>query len=415
MPVKLPDWASELFKPHRVKCLHGGRGSSKSWTVARSLLIQAAQRPLRILCAREVQKSIKDSVHRLLCDQIEAMGIGHLFDPLETEIRGKNGSVFLFAGLAQHTVESIKSFEGVDVVWIEEAQVVTKRSWDVLTPTIRKPGSEIWITMNPDMETDETYVRFVKNPRPEWFVMQVNYRENPWFNEVLEAERLDTLRRDPDNYENIWEGKPKRVAEGAIYAGEIDRCYSENRVRFVPYDPALTVHTVWDLGWNDSMTIGFVQRSGSELRLIDFIEDSFKTLDHYVKEIESKPYRVGTYFIPHDGRARDFKSGKSTEEILTGMGKTVTVLSQLSVEEGIKLARMTFPRVYFDKDKCSELLEHLKRYRRTINQRTNEPGVPLHDEHSHAADMFRYIAMSSDLMTNDSFGTTLSYPKMSFA
>lgn len=157
--VQFPAKLEFLFKPARYKVAHGGRGSAKSWGFARALLILAAQKPLRILCTREVQKSIKDSVHRLLSDQIQAMGLGHLYQVLETEIRGANGSLFVFAGLAQHTVESIKSFEGVDIVWVEEAQAVSKRSWDVLIPTIRKPGSEIWISFNPLLETDETYQR----------------------------------------------------------------------------------------------------------------------------------------------------------------------------------------------------------------------------------------------------------------
>ena len=146
-----------LFEPARYKVAHGGRGSGKSWAFARALILMAAKKPLRILCGREVQKSIKDSVHRLLNDQIQALGLGASFDVLENEIRGKNGSLFLFAGLSQHTVESIKSFEGVDICWLEEAQVITKRSYDVLLPTIRKDGSEVWLSLNPDMDTDETY------------------------------------------------------------------------------------------------------------------------------------------------------------------------------------------------------------------------------------------------------------------
>lgn len=384
LEVDFPPKLTFLFKPSRYKVAHGGRGSGKSWAFARALIIKAYQKPIRVLCGREVQKSIKDSVHRLLSDQIQEMGLGFAFEVLESEIRGRNGSLFLFAGLAQHTVESIKSFEGVDVCWLEEAQVISKRSYDVLLPTIRKDGSEVWISFNPDMETDETYQRFVANPPGNAIVEQVNWRDNPWFPPVLEAERLETLRRDPENYENIWEGKPKRVAEGAIYAAEIDRAYQENRVRLVPYDPLLSVHWVFDLGWNDSMVIGAFQRRASEIACIDYIEDSFRTLDYYIAEIEKKPYRVGTYFIPHDGRSRDFKTGKSTQEILEGMGKTVVVLPQMSIEEGIKATRMMFPRVYFDKEKTDKLLEHLKRYRRTINLRTNEPGAPLHDEHSHA-------------------------------
>lgn len=412
--VQFPKKLACLFKPKRHKVAHGGRGSAKSWGFARALLILAAQKPLRVLCAREVQKSIKDSVHRLLSDQIQALGLGASYEVFETEIRGKNGSLFLFAGLSSHTVESIKSFEGVDVVWVEEAQVVTKRSWDVLTPTIRKDGSEIWITLNPDMETDETYQRFVHGQpeeSEESFVVQMNWRDNPWFPPVLEKERQATLVRDPDNYQNIWEGEPKRVSEGAIYRLEIERLYADKRIRPVPYDPLLQVHTVWDLGWNDAMTIGLWQRQGGEVRCIGYIEDSHRTLDSYVAELEKNPYRWGTDFIPHDGRARNTQTGKSTEEALKAMGRNVVVLPQLAIEEGIKAARMMFPRVYLDEDKTARLVECLKRYRRQINERTQEPGAPLHDEFSHGADMFRYAGMAVEQMGNAEKAKPIEYKR----
>lgn len=415
MNIEIPRKLQPLFQPRRRKVAYGGRGSGKSWGFARALLVLAAQRPIRVLCAREVQKSIKDSVHRLLSDQIQAIGLGSFFDILDTEIRGKNGSLFLFAGLASHTVESIKSFEGCDVCWVEEAQTVTKRSWDVLTPTIRKSGSEIWVTFNPDMETDETYQRFVVHAGPDDFVISMNYDDNPWFGEELELERQDTLRRDPDNYPNIWGGVPKRVAEGAIYRHEVERLFAESRVRPVPYDPLLKVHTVWDLGWNDAMTIGCWQRSGAEVRCINYIEDSHRTLDSYVAELEKNPYRWGTDFIPHDGRARNIQTGKSTEEALSAMGRNVKVLPQLDIEEGIKAARMMFPRVYFDEDKTKRLMECLKRYQRSINERTREPGAPLHDEFSHGADMFRYAGMAVEEMGNTPPMKPIVYPKRMLA
>ena len=143
MQVDFPEKLGFLFEPSRYKVAYGGRGSAKSWSFARALLVKGKSKKHRILCAREVQKSIKDSVHKLLSDQIQVMGMGDFYEVIENAIRGKNGTEFAFAGLASHTVESIKSFEGVDIVWIEEAQVVTKRSWDVLIPTIRKDDSEI--------------------------------------------------------------------------------------------------------------------------------------------------------------------------------------------------------------------------------------------------------------------------------
>lgn len=392
-----------LFKPARYKVAHGGRGSGKSWGFARALLIMAAAQPLRVLCTREVQKSIKDSVHKLLSDQIQDLGLGDFFEVLETVIRGKNGSEFSFAGLASHTINSIKSYEGVDRVWIEEGQAVTKRSWDVLIPTIRKPGSEIWVTYNPELESDETHQRFAVNPPPGAVVAEMNYVDNPWFPKELEAERLHakaTMR--VEEYAHIWEGKCKPAVEGAIYFDEISRAETEGRIRDVPADPLLKVHAVWDLGWNDSMSIILVQRSASEVRIIDYIEDSHRTLADYALDLKAMPYNWGADYLPHDGFSKDFKTGKSAEEILKQLGRTVEATPKMDIEGGIKAARISFSRMYFDKTKAARLIECLKRYRRHINQITNEPGAPLHDQYSHGADAFRYMALAVDQMSNDS-------------
>lgn len=407
--VSIPKALLPLFQPRRYKVLHGGRGSGKSWSVARALIALCASKPLRVLCARETQKSIQESVHRLLKDQIGLMGLDALFDVQEARILGKNGSEITFVGIRQQGVANMKSYEGTDICWIEEAQVVTQKSWDVLIPTIRKPGSEIWITFNPELDSDPTYSRFVADPPSEAWVQQVNWSDNPWFPAELDKERQDWKRRDPVGYETVWEGKCRPAVEGAIYAREIDQLQRENRVRAVPYDPLLKVHTVWDLGWNDSMSIILCQRSASEVRIIDYIEDSYRTLDSYVSELRGRLLNWGADYIPHDGRAKDFKTGKSTEEMLRAMGRNPRVLGQESIEEGIKRARMVFPRCYFDKDKTATLVNSLRRYRRQVNQTTNEPGAPLHDEHSHAADAFRYLAMALDSMRNDSFGEKIKY------
>jgi len=399
--AEFPAKLKPLFAPKRYKVLYGGRGGAKSWGVARALLIQGASRPMRILCAREVQRSMRDSVHRLLTDQVVELGLESFYEVLDNEIRGKNGTLFIFTGLASHTVDSIKSYEGVDIVWIEEAHGVSKKSWATLIPTIRKEGSEIWMTLNPNMDTDETWVRFCTGVNDDTVLIEANWRDNPWFPDVLNTERLKDQARDPVEYEHIWEGKPRRVAEGAIYRLEIEQVYAEKRVCPVPYDPLLPVHTVWDLGWNDAMTIGFVQRSPRDVRIIDYIEDSHRTLDWYVGEIEKRPWRWGSDFIPHDGRTRNFQTGKSTEEQLQAMKRKPVVLPQAGIEEGIKAARMLWPKCYFDVTKTARLLECLKRYRRQINQATNEPIAPLHDEHSHGADMYRYIGQSVDLMGGD--------------
>ena len=177
--IEFPRKLQFLFEPHRYKCAYGGRGGAKSWGFARALLIQGAEKPLRILCTREVQKSIKDSVHSLLTDQIQAMGLGGHYQVLDNEIRGKNGTLILFAGLASHTVESIKSFEGLDRVWCEEARSISEKSWRVLIPTIRKPESEIWISFNAELDDDPAYIRFVANQPPDCVTVKINYEDNP--------------------------------------------------------------------------------------------------------------------------------------------------------------------------------------------------------------------------------------------
>lgn len=418
MTWQMPEALEFLFQPSRYKVARGGRGSGKSWGFARALLIQAYQTPLRVLCTREVQKSIKQSVYQLLKDQIEALGLDAEYEVLSTEIRGRNGSSFYFAGLSDLTADSIKSFEGVDRVWVEEGQSITARSWKILIPTIRKEGSEIWVSYNPELETDETHQRFVVNPPPGCISVLMNWADNPWFPPVLEQERQHAKATMSEHeYRNVWEGECLPAVTGAIYFDEVASLERGGRVREVPHDPLLKLHAIWDLGWNDSMSIILAQRQGSELRVIEYIEDSHRTLADYVADLKAKKYNDqpvnwGTDYLPHDGFSKDFKTGKSADEILTALGRRVQQIPKMDVEGGIKAARSIFSRLYLDKDKTTRLVECLKRYRRQINQTTNEPGAPLHDEFSHGADAFRYLALCADLMSNDEWGAPLKYPKL---
>jgi phage terminase large subunit len=204
-----------------------------------------------------------------------------------------------------------------------------------------------------------------------------------------------------EEYEHIWEGKAKRVAEGAIYRHEIEAMFADKRACPVPYDLLLPVHTVWDLGWKDAMTIILVQRTPTTVNVIDYIEDSNRTYAWYVAELDKRPFRWGTDYLPHDGAACNPQTGISSIQTLKNLGRKVAdPLPAIDVEEGIKQARMVFPKCYFDQHKAARLLECLKRYRRAINQRTNEPSGPLHDEYSHGADAFRYLGMAVPLMRN---------------
>ena len=401
MPNQFPSKLKFLFQPSRYKVAYGGRGSGKSWGFARALLMQGTEKKMRILCAREIQKSIKQSVHTLLKDQIQALGLGQFYEVVETAIRGINGTEISFTGLATNTVESIKSYEGVDIVWIEEAQTVSKRSYDILVPTIRKPDSEIWVTFNPYMDTDDTYRRFIINKPADAVVVKMNYDDNHWFPDVLEKERARCQAQNPEDYGNIWLGETKAAADGAIYHNEIRQAQEEGRIISVPADRLLKTNVVMDLGWNDSMAIILCQRSLSEIRVIDYIEDDHRTLDSYSDQLKQLGHNWGKMYLPHDARNRDFKHGVSAEEIMQRLGWDTEIVPKSDIETGIKLARMTFDRAYFDTNKCARLIECLKNYRRAINQTTQEPQAPLHDSYSHGADAWRYTCAVVDIMSNE--------------
>lgn len=399
-----PEKLGFLFHPAPYKVARGGRGGAKSWGFARALLILGLQEKLRILCAREIQDSIRQSVHKLLEDQIDLMGFGSRYNVLRDEIRGANGTEFAFSGLSVHTVDTIKSFEGVDVVWVEEAQVVTKRSWDILIPTIRKENSEIWVSYNPDLETDDTHQRWTIHPPAGAVNVEINYRDNPWHNELQEAKRVHCQITDPDNYDNIWEGKCRPAVEGAIYFKQIQELEAQRRICNVPYDPMLKTHVIVDLGWTDDMSIVMVQKHSSEIRIIDYIEGSHLTLADYSEQLKDLRYNWGKLWLPHDGFSKDVKMGKSSADILKRLGWDVPQkmdIVQMSVEEGIRVTRLLFNRMYFDKAKTTDLIEHLKRYRRRMNKQTESAGSPLHDDHSHGADALRYMAINIDRMRNE--------------
>lgn len=204
----------------RYKVCPGGRGRGASWNMTRGLLTEAAIKPLRVLCTREIQASIKDSVHRLLQDQIKELGLEKYYLVQKDSIYSSVGSEFLFKGL-RHNAAEVKSTEGVDRVFVEEAEKVSAESWDVLIPTIRKEGSEIWVAFNPDLEKSATYQRFVVNPPPGAIVIPMTYEDNPWFSETLRAEMEYDRRTDPEKYNHVWLGKPKRYSNALIFRGKI--------------------------------------------------------------------------------------------------------------------------------------------------------------------------------------------------
>jgi phage terminase large subunit len=265
MNAEFPEKLEFLFEPHRYKIGWGGRGSAKSWSFARALLIQGATRRLRILCARETQKSLKDSVHTLLRDQVELLGFRHRYHVGEAVIEGNNGTEIIFAGL-KHNVNNIKSVEACDIVWVEEAQSVSDASWEVLIPTIRKNGSEIWASLNPLLETDATYKRFILNPPPNAKVVKIGWQDNPWFPDVLRIEMEHLRDTDPKAYQHVWEGACKSAVDGAIYGEELKKAEAEGRITTVSCDRTKPVQTF--LGSGLRRFDGDLARTGDERRAL---------------------------------------------------------------------------------------------------------------------------------------------------
>jgi len=405
LKVELPEKLLPLLKPNRYKTAYGGRYALKSWSFARALISLAAQKKLRVLCARETQKSIDESVHYLLKSQIERMGLADKFDIQATWIGGPNGSEFVFAGIRQQGVANLKSFEDVDICWVEEAQVVTKKSWDVLIPTIRKPGSEIWITFNTELDTDETYQRFVIDPPDGAFVVKMGWEDNAWMTPEMERERLLMLKRDPIGYKTTWGGEPRSAVEGAIYAQEIDQLLRSGRFTTVSHDPSLHTHTVWDLGWNDQTVVLLVQRAASELRILRAYISRFSTYEQDIQELRNQAEKWpgnqwGKDWLPHDARAAlKTAGGKTAEQIVRSLGRNPEIVPDINVEDGIKQVRTTFPRLWIDKS-CQDWLNSLKRYHRHVTTDGTKTGQPVHDDASHGADALRYLAIVAEKLSN---------------
>lgn len=403
MIAEFPDKLQFLFEPHRYKVPWGGRGGTKSWAIARALLILGAQNPLRILCTRETQKSIADSVHKLLSDQIVLLGLQDFYTIEKARIIGRGETEFIFAGL-RHNVNNIKSVEACDIVWVEEAQSVSKQSWAVLIPTIRKEGSEIWVSFNPDLATDDTYKRFVLNPPPNAKVVKVGWQDNPWFPEVLRIEMEYLREKDPAAYDHIWEGNCVSALEGAIYAAEIKVAEAEGRITTVSYDRTRPVDTFWDLGFGDLTSIWFAQSLPSgQFRLIDYLEDRGKTIEHYIIQLQNRGYMYGVDWLPHDAvdtiiHAKLAGSGdrsRSIEMLMRAAGRKVRIAPKMHVMTGINAARTIFPQCWFDAEKCADGLQALRHYQwGPISLSGVEKREPLHNWASHGSDGFRTMAVT---------------------
>lgn len=387
-----------LFQRARYKVYYGGRGGAKSWIVARALIRLAAQGKLRILCARQFQTSIADSVHKLLCDQIDAMGLSDEFSITDKSIESVTGSEFIFKGL-EKSIREIKSLEGVDICWVEEAQSVSGDNWDILIPTIRKEHSEIWITFNPDDEESATYQRFVVTPPPDAIVVKVGWEDNPWFPSTLDKERRYLLEIDPDAYDHIWGGMPKKVTDAVIFG---------KRVSVQTFEPPPNTRFFFGADW------GFANDPTALVRC--YIEDECLWVDQeafgFGVEIDelwklfagkdgATPEQLATWNPGDDNKypgipgARDWpiKADSARPETISYMRRQAFNIAAAekwpgSVEDGI--AHLKGFRKIIVHERCTHLRQEARLYSYKVDKVTGDILPVIVDKHNHGWDAIRY-------------------------
>jgi phage terminase large subunit len=362
------------------------------------LIKRAIEKPgLRAVCIREIQKSLKQSVKQLLEDKIEAFELGPQFDILETEIRTPGGGLIIFQGMQNHTADSIKSLEGFDVAWVEEAHSLSQRSLNLLRPTIRKPGSQIWFSWNPENETDPVD-HFLRDDMPSSaVVVQANYTDNPWCpQELLDEAELD--RKDADKFAHVWLGGYKKAVEGAYYAEGLRIAGVEGRLSTpIERDGLLPIRAAWDLGVSDSTAIWVAQWVGGQIRFLDYIEGQGQPLSYYLSELRTRGYEGCICILPHDGAHRDAFSAVRFEDHVKAAGFPVEVVRNQgkgAAMQRIEAMRRWFPRMWFDPDKTTAGRRALASYH---EKRDEDRGIglgPEHDWASHGADAAGLMAIA---------------------
>jgi len=401
MHLQLPESFEFLLEPKRYKVMYGGRGGAKSHGIARCLLWLGMEKPLRIICAREIQKSIKDSVHALLADLIRSHGLSSFYTVQEAIIRGVNGTEFKFRGL-KHNTTDMKSLEGADIAWLEEAENISSSSYEILIPTIRKENSEIWVSFNTKNVTDPTYMRFVARQDDDTICKKVSWRDNPFFPAILNKERLKLLHDDPEAYQHVWEGGPDIRRSGAIYGKQIVKMREEGRICKVPYNPAFEVFTAWDLGYGkgNATTIWFLQFVGRELRWLEYYEREGEFTPHFAQVVKDRAYNYMArgHFIPHDGAADNVR-GASVSTQLSQLGVQTTVLDRAANEAKIQAERGELSSILeysvFDEEKTKDGIFALESYHFEWNDDRGRFGdKPYHDWSSNGADSARYAAVA---------------------
>lgn len=375
--IQLPAKFEHIFTtPARFRVWYGGRGGGKSWAIARSLLVLGAMKPMRILCTRQFQISISDSSHRLLADQIAALGLSSFYDITKSEIRGRNGTLFLFRGL--QNIAEIKSLEGIDIAWTEEAEKMTDESLDVLVPTIRKEGSELWFSFNPHNKTDPMMQRFIYNQPPNSIVTKVNHDDNPWFPDVLRAEMEHDKATNYDRYLWVWCGEPRGISAAQVFRGK----YSVE-----PFDTPDDAEFYHGADW------GFAADPTAIIRC--FILGKTLYIDQEAGGVGIDIDELPGLFdaIPTFRRWRSYADSARPETIAYMQKQGFTMMKPApkgpgSVEDGIEYIK-SFERVVIH-PRCTQTAQEFELYQYKQDRITAEVLPIVVDKNNHYIDALRY-------------------------
>jgi phage terminase large subunit len=421
-----------LLHPARYKGAFGGRGSGKSHFFAELLVEDALREPgesgegLRSVCIREVLKDLSESAKRLIEDKIAAMRLGEAdgFKIYRSEIQTPKDGVIIFRGMQDQNAESIKSLEKFKRAWIEEAQTLSTRSLTLLRPTIRSPGSEIWASWNPRRKTDAIDDFLRRNKPDSAVVIKANWRDNPWFPDVLEEERKLDLEKYPDRYEHIWEGDYAKVYEGAYYAGLLAEAKRAGRIGRVAADPLLPLRAFIDIGGAgataDAFTIWIVQWVGNEIRVLDYYESVGQVLAYHVNWLRSKGYEKALIYLPHDGVNMNNVTGKRYEDHLRDAGfhvePPVPNQGRGAASMRIEALRRVGPQLWFNEDTTEAGREALAFYHEKRDEDRQIGLGPEHDWSSHASDALGMMAVCYKPPANEAnFNRKINYPRRGIA
>lgn len=367
-------------------------------TAVKAYMWDLANRRGIILCGRQFMNSLDDSSMEEVKAAIrsEPWLLAH-FDIGEKYIRTKSGRIsYKFAGL-DRSLDSIKSKSRILLCWVDEAEPVTEEAWVKLIPTLREEDSELWVTWNPESKRSSTHRRYREGPPdPRIKIEEINWRDNPWFPDVLERTRSRDMVSRPDQYDHIWEGGFAHVFEGAYYVRELTAALNAGRIGPVPYEPLLPVHTAWDLGKGANMAVWLFQVDASSIRVIDYVEGAPEDgIPDIVSQLQKRPYKYGDDWVPHDAKVAEIGTKRTRVETLQRLQRRPRLVPDHKVMDGINAVRETLPRCWFDAQKTDVGLDCLRQYRSEYDEKKLVfSDNPRHDWTSHAADAFRYLAMA---------------------